>query len=214
MQSWTTCLAYKKTVLSLSAVTDEDGHPLENQDESGRSLCEYWGPFFKHVSKSRDITKLRISYDLSEKLLTTSAGPLTRPSLTNSLQRRKIRLLALTEFQMVPTGVNIIVSQSKSIEDREIGKQFAPLWRELADQLKVLFPDGDDEGAFVVPALDTRSQVLSIQDRRNGVGKPVFKLASLGSGQTFTLVTPELSIPGVSPEVLQRALSQANKVNV
>ena len=28
----------KKPVLSLSAVTDEEGHPLENEDESGRSL--------------------------------------------------------------------------------------------------------------------------------------------------------------------------------
>ena len=25
----------------LHAVTDEDGHPLENEDESGRRLCEY-----------------------------------------------------------------------------------------------------------------------------------------------------------------------------
>ena len=32
----------KKPVLSLSAVTDEDGHPLENEDKSGRRLCEYW----------------------------------------------------------------------------------------------------------------------------------------------------------------------------
>ena len=30
--------------------------------------------------------------------------------------------------------------------------------------------DGDDEGAFIVPALDARSQVLSIKDRKNGVG--------------------------------------------
>ena len=112
------------------------------------------------------------------------------------------------------TTTNIIVSQSKSIEDREIGKQFAPLSSVLAEQLKILFPDGDDEGAFIIPALDARKQVLSIKDRRNGVGKPVFKLAPLGSRQTFTLVTPELSIPGVSPEVLQRVLSQANKVNV
>ena len=110
--------------------------------------------------------------------------------------------------------MSCIVRQSKSIEDLEIGKQFAPLWRELVDQLKVLFPDRDDEGAFIIPALDTRSHVPSIKDRRNGVGKPVFKLAPLGSGQTFTLVTPELSVPGVSPEVLQCVLSQANKVNV
>ena len=76
------------------------------------------------------------------------------------------------------------------------------------------FPDGDDEGAFIIPALDGRSQVLSIKDRRNGIGKPVFKLASFECGQTFTLVAPELSVPGVPPEVLQRVLSQANKVNV
>ena len=71
----------------------------------------------------------------------------------------------------------ISLRQSKSIEDWEIGKQFAPLWKALAEKLEVLFPDGDDEGAFIVPALDARSQVLSIKDRRNGVGKPVFKLA-------------------------------------
>ena len=71
------------------------------------------------------------------------------------------------------------VRQSKSIEDREIEKQFAPLWIVLADQVKILFFDGDDEGAFIVQALDTRSKVLSIEDRRNDIGKPVFKLASL-----------------------------------
>ena len=86
--------------------------------------------------------------------------------------------------------------------------------RDLADQLELLFPDDDDEGAFVIPALDTRSHVLSIKDPRNGVGKPVFKLSALGSGQTLTLVAPDLCVPGVSPDVLQRALSQANKVNV
>ena len=28
-------------------VTDEDGHPLENEDESGRRLCKYWGTIFQ-----------------------------------------------------------------------------------------------------------------------------------------------------------------------
>ena len=101
-------------------------------------------------------------------------------------------------------NTNSTVRQPKSIGDREIGKQFAPLWRELADQLKLLFPDGDDESAFIILALDPRSHVHSIQDRRNGVGKPVFKPASLGRGQLFTLVSPDLSVPGVSPKVLQR----------
>ena len=68
---------------------------------------------------------------------------------------------------------------------------------ELSDQLKILFPDGDDEGTIVVPALDARSQVLSIKDPRNGVRKPVFKFAPFGSRQLFTLVSPDLSVPGV-----------------
>ena len=83
---------------------------------------------------------------------------------------------------------NITVRQSKSLEDREIGKQFAPLWKALSTMLLELFPEGDDAGAFIVPALDARSHVLSIKDRRNGIGKPVFKLAPLGSAQLVTLV--------------------------
>ena len=47
MQIWTACLADLNPVLCLSAVTDEDGHPLENEDVSGRRLCEYWGFIFQ-----------------------------------------------------------------------------------------------------------------------------------------------------------------------
>ena len=111
-------------------------------------------------------------------------------------------------------NTTITVRQSRSVEDREIGKQFVPLWKECADQLKVLVPDADDKGVFIIPALDTRSQILSIKDRRNGIGKPVFKLAPPGSGETFTLVAPDLSVPSISPEALQRVLSQANRPHV
>ena len=37
----------KKPVLSLSAVTDEEDHPLENEGESGRRFCEYWRTIFQ-----------------------------------------------------------------------------------------------------------------------------------------------------------------------
>ena len=84
----------------------------------------------------------------------------------------------------------------------------------LAEQLKILFPGGDDEGAFIVPALDVRSQVLSIKDRRNGFGKRVFRRAPFGSGQLFALVVPDLCVPGVSSAVLQRVISQASTANV
>ena len=37
----------KKPMLCLHAVTDEDGHTLENEDESDRRLCEYWCTIFQ-----------------------------------------------------------------------------------------------------------------------------------------------------------------------
>ena len=68
----------------------------------------------------------------------------------------------------------------------------------MADQLKFLFLDADDKSVFIIPALDARSQIFSIKDRRNGIGEPVLNLAPLGSGQTFTLVAPDLSVPGIN----------------
>ena len=46
---------------------------------------------------------------------------------------------------------NIAVCQSKSLEDREIGKRFAPLWEILAAKLKVFIPEGDDTGTLHCP---------------------------------------------------------------
>ena len=37
----------EKPILCLHAVTDDDGHPLEDEAESGRRLCEYWGSTFQ-----------------------------------------------------------------------------------------------------------------------------------------------------------------------
>ena len=34
-------------MLCLHAVTDEDGHPLENEDQSSRRLCEHWCTVFQ-----------------------------------------------------------------------------------------------------------------------------------------------------------------------
>ena len=75
----------KKPVLCLSAVTDEDGHPLEktkmNQEEGFVSVGV---PFSKPASRARGITSLKISGSTFKKLLTTSVGPLIAPSLMNS----------------------------------------------------------------------------------------------------------------------------------
>ena len=112
-------------------------------------------------------------------------------------------------------NTNIIVRQSKSNPRPRARKTICAFVERIGWPTKNSLPcDGDDEGAFIIPALDARSHVLTIKDRRNGVGKPVFKLAPLGSGQTFTLVAPDLCVPGISHEILQRVLSQANRPNV
>ena len=71
----------KKPVLTLSAVTDEEGYPLENEDDSGRRLCEYWGTIFQARQEGTHDDILR----LFNKLLMTSVGLLIRLSLMTSL---------------------------------------------------------------------------------------------------------------------------------
>ena len=73
-----------------------------------------------------------------------------------------------------------MVRQSKSQDDREIGKRSAALWNALSKNLQELFPESDIEGTLIVPSLHVRAQVLNIYDRKNGVGKHVFKLAPPG----------------------------------
>ena len=72
----------------------------------------------------------------------------------------------------VHSGKEEPISQSVSVshlKTRKFWKQFAPLWKVWAWKLKVLFPERDDTGTFIVPAPDVRAQVLSIKERRNCV---------------------------------------------
>ena len=43
-------------------------------------------------------------------------------------------------------------------------------------------------------------------------GKSVFKLAPFGNGQVFALTAPDLCVPGIPDEVLQRDISQASQL--
>ena len=77
----------KKSVLCLHAVTDEDGHPLENEDASGRRLCEYLDTIFeariegerhhcheailRYVLKAPDDTRWEIDRNEFDELLAT-----------------------------------------------------------------------------------------------------------------------------------------------
>ena len=71
------------------------------------------------------------------------------------------------------SSANITVRQSDLLEDREIGKRFAPLWRVLSTKLQEIFLERDAKDVYMVPAFHARSQVLSILDRRNEVEKQV-----------------------------------------
>ena len=62
---------------------------------------------------------------------------------------------------------------------------------------------------FIVLALNMRSQVLTVKDRRNGVGKPVFRLAPFGNGQVFDLLAPGLCIPSILDDVVRQVIVQA-----
>ena len=109
---------------------------------------------------------------------------------------------------MMVFSVSIIVRQSKSQDDREIGKRFAPLWNALSKKLQELFPESDVEGTFIVPSLDVRAQVPNIYDRRSGVGKRVFKLAPPGHDQMFATTATRVCEPHISDDELRQVICQ------
>ena len=61
-----------------------------------------------------------------------------------------------------------------------------------------------------VPAINFRAQVLNVYDRRNGIEKPVFKLAPIGHEQLFNVIPPGLCAPLISDDVLQFIVSEAS----
>ena len=103
---------------------------------------------------------------------------------------------------------SITVRQPKSLEDREIGKTICALVESLGR--KVLFPEGDDTGTSIVLALNIRSQVLSFKNHRNGVEKPVFKLAPFETDRCLLLLLLICAFPGIPDDVLQQVISQAS----
>ena len=52
------------------------------------------------------------------------------------------------------------------------------------------------------------------KESKDGERDKTVEERKLGSGQTFTFVAPDLSVSGISPEILQRVLSQADRPHV
>ena len=98
-----------------------------------------------------------------------------------------IRKMVFPMQSTLPSAAPQLLSQCDNpdqLKTERLENNLRPCGKCWLNSLKILFLDEDDEGVFILPALDVRSQILSIKDRRNGIGKLVFKLAPLGSGQT------------------------------
>ena len=135
--------------------------------------------------------------------------PVSQTRIRNKSQLSEL-LWPKTRMMVSPMRLIVRFATADSPRNRENFLR----WRVSSTKLLELFPEGDDAGALIVAALDARSQVLSIKDRRNGIGKPVFKLSPFGSAQLFTLVAPDLCVPGIPEGVLQQVISQASTANV
>ena len=107
---------------------------------------------------------------------------------------------------------HVTVRQSKSLEEREIGRRFAPLCKALSEKLQEIFPEPDDKEFFVVLALDARSQICIIFDHRNGVGKLVLKVAPPGHEHPLDLTASGLCVPSISDDALRQGISQAGQL--
>ena len=116
----------KKPELCLSAVTGEEGHPLENEDESGRRLCEYWGTIFQaRVEGLRhhhheDI--LRYVQQAPDDIRWT----IDKTEFDDLIALEKIRLLGQMAIQMMPTSVPGILVRNSSLMLTELFWKEAP----------------------------------------------------------------------------------------
>ena len=68
----------------------------------------------------------------------------------------------------------------------------------------------DAKCTFIVPSLGVRAQIHSIYDRRNGVGKPVLKLAQLGHDLLCDMTALNFCEPSISDVVLRHIFWQAS----
>ena len=97
---------------------------------------------------------------------TTNAPACNKPS---SVIAERIQSLYEADSPFCHSSTKILVCRSKSLEDREIGRRFAPLWAVLVLKLQEIFLERGGKGTFIVPALDVRARILIIFDRSNGV---------------------------------------------
>ena len=103
-----------------------------------------------------------------------------------------------------------LVRQSRSSEWREIDRRLAPLWGIFAAKLKEQLTLRKTPKAHALfQPLDFRTQVLDVFDRRNGIGKSVFRFAPVGDDDMYC-ISLDVSVPNMSVDVLQQLVGDAS----
>ena len=93
----------KKPMLCLH-VTDEDGHPQENEDESGRRSCELWSTIFQGRSEDGKHHRLGTILNCVQKALDNIRWEIGWNEF-DELMATKSLLRALMEFHIASIGV-------------------------------------------------------------------------------------------------------------
>ena len=89
-------------MLSHSAVTDEEGHPLENEDESGRRHCDYWSSIFQALEEGPRHHQHEDILRYVQQALDNIRWTIDQAEFDDLLAfLKKTQLLALTEFLTV-----------------------------------------------------------------------------------------------------------------
>ena len=104
------------------------------------------------------------------------------------------------------TSTTMLVRHSKSPEDREIGRRFAPFWEVLAPKLQDIFPDRGAEGNFIVPSLDDVHKSSAFMIAEMGLGNQCSSLHH----QDMTSCLKSLCEPSISDVVLGQIICQAS----
>ena len=97
----------EKPLLCLHAVTDEDGHPLEDEDESGMRLCNFCGRYLSYVPRTSGTMPTRPFSITFRKLLMVFSGKWTSVSVMKWQLQIKNPLQHHIVFHIVSTGVRV-----------------------------------------------------------------------------------------------------------
>ena len=111
-------------MLTLSAVTDEEDHPLENEDESGRRFCDYWRTIFQARQEGLRNYQHQDIFRFVQQAPDDIKWTIDQAEFDDPLALKKDSAPGPDGFPTVSTDVLVALVQSFSIE------LIKPCWRE------------------------------------------------------------------------------------